>query len=640
MLTAKHHTGFCLWPSSHTMNNTTMNTMKTLLTLLLFAALCLAPSHAADQRPSPPPPTPKALNGVGLAVLAIGDSNTEIGNWVQPLADDLSTASGYCGSGYRSFGGNKPDHVVGNARHPELQPYLTLSASGEWELQYGEGLFSVYAPDNAARVGKIPGARLKAEFYGASVRVFYLAGKDLGRFRLLLDGTEVKQVNCADDTVPDERKYDFQRVELPDLKLGWHTLEIEVVAGPVVPLGLDTRTTPSATGPVALVHKWGRSSSTSSHHVGIKPHIHEQALKLLAPDVVLTMLGTNDHNMSGSTSPVVMRNTATLVRRIRAATPPARILILSTLKFQPATMSAWLLQGYLEDWPTLAASLGVAYWDVYGWMLPRFSDYTYQGEGIHFSPAGGKRLATELAGQIRSLKPQAAPPVDAFVGAAADPARPGFGQILAWYSADGPLQLDSAGRVSKWLSCVPGFGSASASQFIAAMRPLLVNKAIGGKPALRFEGGQFLLADTGWGTRGWAAVWKARQPQGCLLADGRTYYEKFGPGTPGSGKLLDPKLATPGRWFLDGKEVKADELVYPLDGPHILVFSGEAFVNADLIGHHRCFNQDTGMKEPRVSYLDADVAELLLRINLNFSDAERFKLEDYWAKKYGIALQR
>jgi hypothetical protein len=355
------------------------------------------------------------------------------------------------------------------------------------------------------------------------------------------------------------------------------------------------------------------------------------------------MLGTNDHGMTGNTSPVVMRNTATLVRRIRAATPAARILILSTLKVQNTPpMSAWLLDGYLEDWPKLASSLGVAYWDFYEWMLPNFSDYTYPEDGIHLSPEGGQLLATELAGQIRSLKPQAAPPEDAVVEAAADDTQAGFkqGQNYAWFSADGPMALDKDGRVTKWISCVPGaFADASASQFIAAKRPLLVKDALSGKPVLRFEGGQFLTVDgdKSWGTMGWAAVWKARQPQGCLLADGRTYYEKFGPGTPGSGKMLDPELATPGRWFLDGREVKAEDLAYPLDGPHILIFSGGPIVNADLIGHHRCFNGDIGM-EPRESYLDADVAELFVRYA--FTDKERMELEDYWAGKYGIKLNR
>jgi lysophospholipase L1-like esterase len=617
--------------------------MKKLLPSLL-AMLCLVTStDAANQRPSPPPSTPNTLKGAGLAVLAIGDSNTEMANWVQPLAVELSKASGYHGSGYRGFGGKTPDHVVGNARSPELQPYLSISASGEWELQYGQGLFSAYAPDNAARVGKTPGARLKAEFYGASVSVFYLAGKDLGRFRLLLDGSEVKQVDCADTTVPNERKYDFRGVELTDLTPGWHTLEIEVVAGPVVPLGLDTRATPSAKGSVALVHKWGRSSSTSSDHVGIRPHIHEQALKLLAPDVVLTMLGTNDHNITRSTSPLVMRNTAELVRRVRAAMPAARILVLSTLKFQPIPSSDWLLQSYLDDWAKLADSLGVAYWDVHAWMLPNFSDYTYPGEGIHFSPEGGALLATELAGQIRSLNPQTAPPQDAVVDGVVDDTQARFAQVHAWFSADGPMALDKDGRVSKWISCLPESGSSvsnSASQFIASKRPLLVKDAIGGKPAMRFEGAQFLIANKSTSPRSIAAVWKARKPQGCLLADGRTYFEKLGPGASDSGKLLDPQLAAPGRWFLDGKEVKAEDLAYPLDGPHILIFNAESPVNADLIGHHICFAQDARLKEPRVSYLDADIAELFLRKNIVFTDEERVALEDCWAEKYGIKLNR
>lgn len=600
----------------------------------------LAAIAVAGDRPSPPALRPEALKQ-GMSVLAIGDSNTESGNWVQPLADELQAAAGYFGSGYRGFGGGKPDHIVGNARHPELQPWLRLSAEGPWECQYGEGLFSQYAPDNAARVGTMPGARLVAEFWGASVRVFHLSGKDLGRFRLLLDGTEARVVDCADASVSDERKYDFRAVELANLTPGWHKLEVEVVNAPVVPLGLDVRATPVAAGPAALVHKWGRSSSWTDHHVGIKRHIHEQAIKLLLPDVVLTMLGTNDHNIQGNGAAVVMRNTAELVGRTRAASPTTRVLILSTLEFGPTPQSAWALRGYLEDWPRLAEGLGVASWDLHAWMLPKWRDYVYQGEEIHFSPAGGKRVAAELVRQIRQLKPQTLPPAGRPAGEPAAPASlPVTGQVMAWFSADGPVELDPEGRVAAWRSCVPGFGAASASQPIPAYRPVLAPRAIGGKPAMRFEGGQYLVMDTSWSTRGWAAVWSARRPQGSLIADGRTFYAHWGPGEPGSQKLLHPKLARPGRWFLDGREVKAEDLTYPLAGPHILIWSSDAFANLDLIGHHRHLKGDAGVPEGQVSFLDADVAELLVRVNLNFTDAERTMLEDYWAKKYGITLKR
>lgn len=614
--------------------------MRIGIVVLLAGAVSAKAAVAGDA----PPPRPEALGSRGLSVVAIGDSNTETGNWVQPLAAEMERAFGHFGSGYRGLGGVRPDQLVGNARHPELQPWLRLSATGEWDVHYGEGEFAQFAPDNAARVGKTPGARVRAEFHGRSVRVFHLVGRDLGSMRLLLDGKEVRTVDCKDPSVPDERRYDLRAAELTDLSAGRHALEIEVAAGRVVPLGIDVRSAPSAAasaGPVALVHKWGRSSSTSAHHVQIKAHIHEQALRLLSPDAVVTMLGTNDHNMAGNTSPVVMRNTAELVRRVRSAAPQAGVLILSTLEFNPTPVSAWLLKGYLEDWPRLAGALGVSYWDLHGWMLPRWRDRVYKGEEIHFSPEGGRALAAELFPRLRDLKAGPAPAPGRSAGSPADPASlPVREQILAWFAADGPVELDADARVRAWKSTLPGFGEAAAVQPLAELRPALAADAIAGKPAVRFSGGQFLVMATGWGTRGFAMVWKARKPQGCPLADGRMYYEHFGPGAPGTGKPLDPKRAKAGKWFLDGREVKAEDLGYPLDGPHILVWSGEGFANVDLIGHHRCFDGDSGMKEPRVSFLDADIAELLLRINVDFPDAERVRLEDYWAGKYGIKLNR
>ena len=80
----------------------------------------------------------------------------------------------------------------------------------------------------------------------------------------------------------------------------------------------------------------------------------ESALKLLKPDTIFIMLGTNDAALRGTTAAGYLDNLVTMVTRIQTALPSARVIILSTL---PTVSSDKLVNSYRPFLPALARIL-------------------------------------------------------------------------------------------------------------------------------------------------------------------------------------------------------------------------------------------------------------------------------------------
>jgi lysophospholipase L1-like esterase len=596
-----------------------------------------ARTWSAANNPIPPAPRPADLpSGRGLATVVMGDSNTEIGNVTGGLMHAYERAYGYFGSGYRGLGGSGATAFTGNGSSGVYSPYFRLSLSGTWQNFYGDGELAVYSPDTTARRSSTAGSRITMDFYGDSARVFYLASPGAGSFRFIVNGTPGATVSTADASVPSSRTYDLKVAPLTGLTLGWNQVHLEVVSGTVSLVGVDTRV---GTGSAALVHKWGRSSSATRDHFNVRRHIHEQAAALLAPDLVGTMLGTNDHNIFGISSAQVMRNTAELLDRARAGAPSARLAVFSTLANDVVSGSGWLRAHYLGDWPQLAAGINAGYVNVYARTASDINAYVYPDDRIHFSPTGGAMLGDWLFQQLLALGVTPAPAAPPAAGSASGYAGlPVPGQLYAWLRADGPMQVDADGGVALWSSLAGE--TTNSFQPVPGWRPKLISNALNGRPAVRFDGVDDHIVANAIGTSSYAVVWRADAAQGALFADGRSFFERFGPG-PGDGdnRLLTPGRAETGRWFLNGREINADQVVYPTSGWQILVFVGDGQPTIDLIGTTSYSGGDF-FQGARRTWLKGDVAEIIVQGNIPITTTERTAIEDYLSARYGIPLER
>lgn len=586
---------------------------------------------------TPPSPQPEKLPK-DLSLLIIGDSNTEKGHVVGGLMKLFEEKYGYFGTGYRGLGGqiskkDKKFRFCGNGDAMAYQPWFWLSSTGTWKTNYNSKL----APDNSHCETSEAGATIKIEFYGNRLYIYYLTDKDLGEFSIEVDGKQLK-------TIAQKGDFGVGQYVIKGLSNQWHTVELKAESGQVKLLGVDARVELNGKLPSksAVVHKWGRSSSATSHHIAISPVVYQQALKLIQPANVMLMLGTNDHNMFGYGSAMVMNNTAKLVERIRRALPESNIIISSTLWSRGTPDRAWVLDNYLEDWPNLAQALGVNYWNLYGLMKDAPMKFVFPKEKIHFSPSGGDLVAEALHKELLSIKKiNHSPEALTLKNKGVKPEKK-LSHIGGWYAADGPMLLDKNGRVAQINNMVNHpKAPRNFRQMFPEKRPELMGKAANGKPAFSFNGkNQYFVSDN-IGFKSLIVVCKANKPGGALFGEGRKYYRRYGPGKPGSEFMFVKKQHHKANFFVNGKKMDPTKIKYPVGKWIILSLEGLAHGNVRTIGQNDYWK---GGKTPKDgaerSYWDGQIAEIIFRSNINFGEKTRKSLESYLAKKYGITLEQ
>ncbi len=354
-------------------------------------------------RRAPPPSAPAAslrlragpaVPAERLEVLVVGDSNTELGHITGELARHYEERYGYFGSGYHSLaasvglgGGYLPHVSITNVG--AWQTYLMVDGAHHETAPY-------LSPDGTAVISSSPGAYTEVGFTGTGIDVYWLASPGAGTFSLRIDGALRHTLATAAGS------REVRRTRVEDLAAGGHTMQARVESGTVTLLGFASRTAPEgrASTPRAAVHKWGRSWSKTVDHANIDPAVHDTALRLLDPSVVVFLLGTNDHNLSPFTPPETYRDhLVDLAGRVRTALPEALVLVVSTHQIQEFAGNNDRLRAYVAMLPDIAAASGAAAWSLTGWFGP-WANNSAAGlflDNLHVNAEGGAAIARRLA---------------------------------------------------------------------------------------------------------------------------------------------------------------------------------------------------------------------------------------------------
>jgi len=606
-----------------------------------FAAIAVTIFHAtafaAD--PVPPAPRPETLTQ-SQRVLIIGDSNTEMGHFTGGIAEQFEKRHGYFGSGYRSVVGN-----VGNGTVDAYRPYISITNTGEWEsinfinAQQGKA----YTPDGTCLQSDKPEHTIDVRFYGTAIRAFYAAQPKAGKFVMSIEGVASKEIDTATTTIE-------ARSELIDgLKPGWHKLTLRPVGGaPIMLTGVESFNG-TLEGKAATIHKWGRGYAATFHFTALRPEVWNTALKQINPDWVCIMLGTNDHMNFAISSPVMLDNLSELVLRARRSAPQTRIMLLSTVPISASnSMSGRLRQRYLEQLPALAKALGVDYFDVAaacGGSGDVWKKAGHTTDGIHFNLDGGKAIAPLFLEAFDAANKRPAPTAETFtVAGKPDADRPKLANLNMWLAADATVTRDAQNRVVIWHNANTYPTERHARAFAPDLRPLFVENAINGKPAISFDGKRTALALGNLSFAGCTVVVKVNKPGGAIFGSGLALYKKLGPGPDGTNKLFmpqsdlkpnDPRT----RAFINGKEVAFDDAEAPMGQYIILTIEGPQ--GASILGlneHYLRYTRGPGDPET-LSYLDGEIAEFVSWGRTAPKDANQGRVvEAYLAKKYGITL--
>jgi hypothetical protein len=344
-----------------------------------------------EEKMSTHAPAPKSTPH-GLNVLVIGDSNTEIGHITGGLARLFEQDYGYFGSGYHSL-----NRIVGMGEG--YLPYLNIDNVGDWEsytMLWPVAAEKPYlAPDGACVRGSTPGAHTDVSFYGTGVDLFWLREPGGGEFDVIVDGVPKSQVSTKGSVIQ------VSRTCVGGLDPGWHRLQADVRTGTVTLEGADARVDLPEVSGRAVVHKWGKGWAATADFLDVDRGVFSSAMSLVAPDITVILLGSNDHNLHGVSADQFAANMTEIVARVRSACPRTKILLVSTFMIVSDPSNAILME-YVKVFPDTARANHAFYWDMCSWFGP-FESTNGRGwfmDGVHASEAGGAQIATQLYQEI------------------------------------------------------------------------------------------------------------------------------------------------------------------------------------------------------------------------------------------------
>lgn len=326
----------------------------------------------------------QAVSGEQLVIGLFGDSWVDNKFIHSPLVTSLQALYGNAGAGWISF-------YTGNVR-PTTPSGTSLVQTGTWtssdQLAGSRGVDIAHVTStDIATPGKYVLTTTSTD-----ISVHYLKQSGGGSFRWNVDGggwTTVSTANATDL---------FATLDITGLSNASHILTIEVtVAGTGVTfMGADCKITGSNG---VRIHKLGNGGLTAGQAVAVDATIWEAGIAALAPNLVIILLGTNDHSQDVVPA-TFSTNITTLITRIRAARANTDILLLS-----PADndlTETYLLTDYVTVLRDLAVSEETAMVDFY-LNLPDYTIGNARGlysNTTHLNASGGQLGANLLTRMI------------------------------------------------------------------------------------------------------------------------------------------------------------------------------------------------------------------------------------------------
>ena len=340
--------------------------------------------------------------GSGLSVLIIGDSNTEHGFISLALADTVrSYYGGSSGTGYIPF-----DAAFYELRYQRV-PRFSMEYPDTWkviDMFEGSRLQEkpYLSPNGQWLKSASVGATAMVTFPGNGVEVYWLAQPTGGDFSIRIGSTYQCTVSTAGPT-------SVHKTSVTGLTGSSQFMQCSVTSLPeaqssVVLLGVDARSDSSeSTGGRSVVHNWGNGWSATSDFLAIDSLVFQTGLRELAPDIVVVLLGTNDHLQDSRSAADLKVNLKAILNRIKAAGFSGKIMLVSTFMTDNESGRTFVPQYRATAWPEAAAETGVPYWDMstwYGNWDPR-----YMMDGNHCNATGGRKIAVEMFRQILAAFP-------------------------------------------------------------------------------------------------------------------------------------------------------------------------------------------------------------------------------------------